>query len=125
VPADVDFATNPALALSILGAALDAGATASWAAGDEVYGNDLGLRAGLQHRGLGNVLAVSRDTRIPTNAGAVRADLVARNLPPQSWQRLSAGAGSKGHRFYSGLPGVARSRGRSRVGVVPPQRFYW
>jgi len=30
----------------------------------------------------------------------VRADLLAAGLPRRSWQRLSAGAGTKGHRYY-------------------------
>jgi SRSO17 transposase len=101
VPAGVEFATKPALALRMIGQALDAGATASWVAGDEVYGNDPALRAGLAQRRVGYVLAVSCDHRIPTNGGPVRADSVARGLPPASWQRLSAGVGSKGHRMYS------------------------
>ena len=101
VPADIEFVTKPALALRMIGEALDAGAQASWVTGDEVYGNDPGLRSGLQERRVGYVLAVSCDHRIPTNCGPVRADSVARGLPPQSWQRLSAGRGSKGHRMYS------------------------
>ena len=101
VPDDVEFATKPALALKMIGAALDAGVPARWVAGDEVYGNDPKLRAALETRGVGYVLAVSCDHRIPTAGGPVRADSVARGLPAQSWQRLSAGAGSKGHRMYS------------------------
>ena len=101
VPVDVEFATKPALAVRMIGDALDAGVTASWVAGDEVYGNDSALRADLQRRGVGYVLAVSCDHRIPTNGGPVRADSVARGLPPRCWQTLSAGVGSKGHRMYS------------------------
>ena len=101
IPADVEFATKPALALRMIGAALDAGVSASWVAGDEVYGNDPSLRAGLRDRRVGYVMAVSCDHRIPTNGGPVRADSVARGLPPASWQRLSAGTGSKGERMYS------------------------
>jgi SRSO17 transposase len=47
------------------------------------------------------VLAVSRDHRIPVGAGrAARADELAARLPRRAWQRLSAGAGAKGHRYY-------------------------
>jgi SRSO17 transposase len=101
VPEDVEFATKPALALKMINAALDAGVPARWVAGDEVYGNDPKLRVALESRGVGYVLAVACDHRIPTAGGPVRADSVARGLPPASWQRLSAGAGSKGHRMYS------------------------
>ena len=70
VPADVEFATKPALALRMIGDALDAGAQASWVTGDEVYGNDPALRAGLQERGVGYVLAVSCESG--TNRGRLR-----------------------------------------------------
>jgi hypothetical protein len=39
---DVQFATKPALATEMIGAALDAGVAAAWVAGDEVYGADPG-----------------------------------------------------------------------------------
>ena len=40
IPTDVGFATKPALATGMITAALDAGVTARWVAGDEVYGAD-------------------------------------------------------------------------------------
>ena len=47
------------------------------------------------------VLAVSRDHRVPAGAGrALRADALAARLPKRAWQRLSAGPGAKGHRYY-------------------------
>jgi SRSO17 transposase len=101
VPADVEFATKPTLAKDMILGALDAGAPASFVAGDEVYGNDPGLRAALVERQVGYVLAVACDHRVPGPRGRVRADQLARSLPARSWQRLSAGAGTKGPRFYS------------------------
>jgi SRSO17 transposase len=50
IPADVEFATKPALATGMIGAALDAGVAAGWVAGDEVCGADPGLRAELERR---------------------------------------------------------------------------
>jgi SRSO17 transposase len=102
VPDQVGFATKPALALAMICAALDTGVAARWATGDEVYGGDPALRAGLQARGLGYVLAVACDHRVAVNGGAVRlrADEIAAALPAQSWQRRSAGPGSKGPRYY-------------------------
>jgi SRSO17 transposase len=102
VPAQVEFATKPQLAGDMIEAALDAGVRAGWVAGDEVYGNDPNLRARLQARGVGYVLAVSCDHRVPIDGGKVRlrADRVATDLPDQSWHTVSAGAGSKGPRFY-------------------------
>jgi hypothetical protein len=80
--------------------ALDAGTPAGWVAGDEVYSADPGLRAGLEERQVGYVLAVAKNHQVSTAAGALRADALAKMLPPRAWQRLSAGPGAKGHRWY-------------------------
>jgi SRSO17 transposase len=102
IPNEVEFATKPKLALDMVYAALDAGMPAGWVAADEVYGNDPAFRAGVQSRGVGYVLAISCDHRVPIDGGKVRirADILAAGLPDDSWHRLSAGAGSKGPRFY-------------------------
>jgi SRSO17 transposase len=100
VPADTGFATKPALATRMIVRALDAGIPADWVAGDEVYGNDPGLRATLEDRGVGYVLAVGCAAPITTAAGVYRVDQVAAMLPARAWQRLSAGAGAKGYRYY-------------------------
>jgi SRSO17 transposase len=100
IPDDVEFATKPALAKTMIGRALDAGIPARWAAGDEVYGTDPGLRAELQARQVGYVLAIGCDRRVPTAAGPQRADALATSLPKAVWQRISAGAGAKGQRYY-------------------------
>jgi SRSO17 transposase len=102
VPPGVRFATKPQLAGDMIGDALDRGVNAGWVAADEVYGNDPTFRARLSSRGLGYVLAVSCDHRVPVDGGKVRlrADRIAADLPPDSWRRVSAGAGSKGPRWY-------------------------
>jgi SRSO17 transposase len=100
IPDDVVFATKPALAADMIGAALDAGVPAAWVAGDEVYGADPGLRAELECRRAGYVLAVAKDHHVVRAAGKFRADALATRLPRVSWQRLSAGPGAKGHRYY-------------------------
>jgi SRSO17 transposase len=100
VPADVEFATKPALARTMITRALDAGVPAGWVAGDEVYGADPQLRADLQQRGIGYVLAVASNHRVITPAGTAPAAELAGTLPAQAWQRHSCGAGAKGHRTY-------------------------
>src|SRR4051812_45040287 len=100
VPAGVRFATKPALATAMLIRALDAGVPARWATGDEVYGADPDLRAALEARGVGYVLAIAGNRRLPTAAGPIRADHLAAALPAHAWQRLSAGPGAKGQRYY-------------------------
>ncbi len=100
IPDTVGFATKPALAARMIGRALDAGVPASWVAGDEVYGGNPHLRTTLEERQVGYVLAVARDHQITTRAGKLRADTLVKKLPRRAWQKLSAGAGAKGHRFY-------------------------
>jgi len=100
VPEEVEFATKPALAKQLIVAALEGGAAADWVAGDEVYGADPGLRKEMEQRRVGYVLAVACSHPVTTAAGKQRADAVAACLPKHVWQRLSAGTGSKGQRFY-------------------------
>ena len=100
VPTAVGFATKPALATAMLTRALDAGVPAAWVAGDEVYGADPGLRAALETRQIGYVLAIAGNRRLPTAAGPIRADVLAAALPGRAWQPLSAGPGAKGQRYY-------------------------
>lgn len=100
VPADIEFLTKPALAAGMLTRALRAGVPARWLTGDEVYGADPALRAECEANRIGYVLAIGRDRRIPTAAGPIRADALAAGLPREAWQRLSAGPGAKGQRYY-------------------------
>ncbi|MFD9030777.1 IS701 family transposase [Streptomyces sp. NPDC059567] len=100
IPDTVSFATKPALAARMIARALDAGAPASWVAGDEVYGSNPHLRTALEGREVGYVLAVACDHQITTHAGKFRADALVKKLPKRAWQKLSAGAGAKGHTFY-------------------------
>ena len=79
---------------------LDAGHRPRWVAGDEVYGGNPKLRAALEERGIGYVLAVACSHEVATGAGTFRADALAKKVPKRAWQKLSAGAGAKGHRFY-------------------------
>lgn len=100
VPAGVGFATKPALAMAMIGAALDGGVDASWVTADEVYGSDPALRAGLEARGVGYVLAVGCNRYVTVNHGRtrMRVDTVAGGL--RWWHRMSAGVGAKGPRDY-------------------------
>jgi SRSO17 transposase len=101
IPADIEFATKPQLAWQMIAAALRAGITAAMVTGDEAYGLEPLLRAGLRELGLGYVLAIARNQHIQaTTTIRLRADDLAVNLDELAWERRSAGAGSKGERFY-------------------------
>jgi SRSO17 transposase len=100
VPDDVEFATKPALAQKLILDALDAQTPARWVAGDEVYGGDPKLRRALHQRGLGYVLAIAKNHQISTGIGFRRAIDLAVRLGPHCWNRISAGHGAKGERWY-------------------------
>jgi SRSO17 transposase len=100
IPAEVEFATKPALARDLIDRVLAGGTPAAWVAADEVYGADPRLRAAVASRGLGFVLAVAKSHHVTTGIGARRAIDLAVRLPGSAWHRLSAGPGAKGHRCY-------------------------
>ncbi|WP_189317878.1 IS701 family transposase, partial [Streptomyces brasiliensis] len=97
---DTAFATKPELATRMIARFLDVGHHAPWVAGDEVYGGNPKLRTALEERGTGYVLAVARGHEVTTQSGKFRAEALAKKLPKRAWQKLSAGAGAKGQRFY-------------------------
>jgi SRSO17 transposase len=102
IPTDKrSFATKPALATTLIARAVSAKIPAAWVAGDEVYGADPRLRAAIRGHGLGYVLAIAANRRVPTAAGPIRVDALPARLPTRAWQKHSAGTGSHGHRYYS------------------------
>ncbi|HEY6423700.1 MAG TPA: IS701 family transposase [Pseudonocardiaceae bacterium] len=101
VPADAAFATKPALATAMISRAVQAGVPAGWVAGDEVYGADPTLRKTVREHGLGYVLQVAANRRMPTHAGPRRVDTLPALIPESGWQTYSCGRGSKGHRDYA------------------------
>jgi SRSO17 transposase len=100
IPPAVQFATKPALAQRLLERALGAGVRAAWVTGDEVYGADGKLRQALERRRQPYVLAVRSDQAVCVGFRQVRAKALIAQTPAGAWQRLSAGDGSKGPRWY-------------------------
>jgi SRSO17 transposase len=101
VPAEIGFATKPALAAAMIRRAVRSGTPAAWVAGDEVYGADPTLRRTVRELGLGYVLQVAANRRVRTHAGPMRVDAVADLLADTPWQSYSCGRGAKGHRDYA------------------------
>jgi SRSO17 transposase len=130
VPAEVEFATKPELALDMITDAVAAGMPGAWVAGDEVYGDNGAFRAKVAGLGLGYVLAVSCTHRIPAFPGGkrqLRADHIAAVLPARCWHRVSAGTGSKGPRWYDWAWAEAHQPGHSlliRRGSTGELAFY-
>jgi len=97
---DTVFATKPELAARMIGRFLDDGHRVGWVAGDEVYGGNPELQSALEECMVGYVLAVPCSAEVTTGAGKFHADALAAKVPRRAWQKLPAGAGAKGHRFY-------------------------
>ena len=101
IPGHAAFATKPQLARLMIERAVSARVPFAWVAADEAYGDNGPLRTWLEQQHIAYVLAVARDHRVPAGVGrTVRADELAARLPRRAWQRLSAGDGAKGHRWY-------------------------
>jgi SRSO17 transposase len=101
IPENTVFTTKPMLAKQAILDALAAGVPARWVTADEVYGDDPKLRDALEQHRIGYVLAVACDHRVPAYLTRSRADILAAGIPKRSWQRLSAGHGAKGPRYYA------------------------
>jgi len=88
---------KPTLAKQMLARAFAHGVQAAWVTGDTVYGGDYKLRSWLEERLQPYVLAVPMNQRVGLTQ---RADAVVESWPAHKWQRLSAGEGSQGPRYY-------------------------
>ncbi|NRD50855.1 IS701 family transposase [Corallococcus exiguus] len=100
IPDEVGFESKPALAQGMLQRALGAGLKPSWVVGDEVYGRDSTLRRFLEDLHQPYVLAVASNTHAWRGFYQVKPGDMVKEVPPEAWARLSAGAGTKGPRFY-------------------------
>jgi len=103
VPEDVTFATKPQLARAAIERATTAGVPFAWVAADSIYGVGE-IEMALRRAGKGYVLGVSAahpfNSWIDKPVLAGTAEEIAGKLDPSAWQRLSAGAGTKGARPY-------------------------
>ena len=80
----------------MLDRALAAGVPFAWVTGDSVYGADHRIRRRLEARQRGYVLAATSGQRL----GFAPVETWIAKVPPNGWQRLSAGDGAKGPRLY-------------------------
>jgi SRSO17 transposase len=125
IPDETVFATKPALAQQMIIRALDAGVPCAWVLGDEVYGSDPKLRAALEQREQAYVLTVRSNEKLwavrANKTGWYTAAELAAARPANAWQCHSAGAGTKGERFYD----RARLRLAHRPGPEQPHWQHW
>ncbi len=97
VPPQASCIPKPTLGKRLLQRAFAAGVQAAWVTADSIYGSDDQLRHYLEEREQPFVLAVQSTQRVGLSA---KAEQVAAAWPAEAWQRLSAGEGSQGPRWY-------------------------
>src|SRR5207249_3915739 len=100
IPDQRAFATKPALARQMLERTFEAGVQLAWVTGDSVYGDDRKLRGWLEGRKQAYVLAVSSNETVWINQEQRQITTIVAELPNVGWERISAGVGSKGPRWY-------------------------
>lgn len=104
VPSDLAFSSKLVIAREMISAALDAGISCRFVLADALYGSDSGLRRMLEEHSQAYVLATRSNytLRFLVKEGLIQTDpaTMAEDLPPEQWQTLAAGEGSKGLRLY-------------------------
>jgi SRSO17 transposase len=100
---DRALATKPVLARQMLERTLMAGVVLAWVTGDAIDGDDRALRQWLEERRQAYVLAVSGTAFVWLQHHQRRISTLLGALPAEGWERLSAGLGSKGPRWYDWL----------------------
>ena len=97
IPAELEFATKPQLAMQQLQRLMAAGLPARWVAFDEVYGRSQELRKQAAAAGLAYAAIIPCDYSVTTPAGTtIRADAALTNAV---FERRSCGNGSAGPRY--------------------------
>ncbi len=103
VPEEVAFATKPQLARAMIERAIEAGVPFAWVAADSIYGVGE-IEMMLRRAEKGYVLGVNASHPFNSWVGkpevAGTAEEIAHGLDESAWQRLSAGAGTKGERVH-------------------------
>jgi SRSO17 transposase len=100
VPAAQLFATKPPLARQVRQRAFAAGGPAAWVTGDSVYGDDRRRRVWLEEQDHAYVMAVSGKAYVWQAGQQRQVKSLLAALGTEGWARWSAGAGTKGLRWY-------------------------
>jgi SRSO17 transposase len=99
IPESIEFRTKPQLAQEMLQRAFDNQIKPAWVLGDEVYGCYT-LRAFLERHLQPYVLAIASNYPVTIGFEQYKAKELLNWVDPANWQTISAGFGSKGHRYY-------------------------
>jgi SRSO17 transposase len=129
VPAGTGFATKPQLAIAMIERAVGADVPFAWVAADAVYGVGA-IEQRLRRAGKGYVLGVTSTHRFNSWGKPRRiagtAAMIAKTIPADEWQRLSAGAGTKGERLHDWcyLELADLKADRSQVPITAPEALW-
>ena len=99
IPDGLEFKKKPELAQEMLKRVFDNHIKPAWVLGDEVY-SSYKLRSFLEGYLQPYVLAVASNCTITIGFEQYKANLLLESFEMDDWQTISAGAGSKGQRYY-------------------------
>ncbi|MDX3764100.1 IS701 family transposase [Streptomyces sp. AK02-04a] len=119
IPDERVFATKGELASDMILRALASPLPIAWVTADSAYGQDSRFRSFLEDAALSYVVAVPKSQQV----SGLRIDHLIAQAPPEAWQRLSAGPGAKGERFYDWAAARLPAPGESDVHEPTRQRW--
>jgi SRSO17 transposase len=98
---EVQFATKPAQAKSMLERAVEAGVPFAWFTADEAYGQNRELREWCEKQDIHYVMATRKDHEVPSGLHtSTRVDQLIGKIRAGAWRRMSCGDGAHGPRVY-------------------------
>ena len=124
IPDEVEFATKPQQARSMLKRAIAARVPFAWFTADEAYGQNPGLRTWLEQEDVAYVMATRCDDEVASGLfTTTRVDHLISKLRAGAWVRRSCGNGAHGPRLYdwASIP-IRRDFGTDRRGWVLARR---
>lgn len=124
IPDEVEFATKPQQARTMLERAVAAGVPFAWFTADEAYGQNPGLRGWLEEQDIAYVMATRCDDEVASGLHTTtRVDHLVARVPAGAWRRLSCGDGAHGPRRYdwASIP-IRRAFPHGRYGWVLARR---
>jgi SRSO17 transposase len=101
IPDEVDFATKPEQARTMIERAVAAGVPFGWFTADEAYGQNRELREWCEQQDIAYVMATRKDHEVPSGLHtSTRVDQLVAKIRPGAWRRMSCGDGAHGPRVY-------------------------